>query len=158
VARRDLSAGRQHHRRARPRAARRRCADGGAAALGARAASIPFDEPDLAKATLVGVAHGDDRGEYLLLIEPKAIPTTQISGPLKVRLNALRAARAAAGRRGWRSALGCAAGGRGRCTDAPQLEGKAAPAGFSEPAGSAKEPKLTLGQILGGDEFLFLVP
>lgn len=123
-------------------------------------ASIPSNEADLAKATIVGHAHGDDRGEFLLLIEPRAIPTTQIISPLSVRLTLyvpppVPVQPADADRDPlWDVPLEDV----GDFLDSPALQGKAVPAGFSSPGGSAKECDLTLGRILSGDGFLFLVP
>jgi hypothetical protein len=122
-------------------------------------ASIPFDEPDLTKATIVGYAHGDDRGEFLLLVESNAIPTTTITGPLKVRLTlhvppVLPPPADVDSDPLWDVPLEDV----GDVLDSPALQGKAVPAGFSEPANSAKEGELTLGQVLSGDDFQFLIP
>lgn len=121
-------------------------------------ASIPASEADLAKATIVGQAHGDDRGEFLLLIEPKAIPTTTITGPLKVRLTLYLPPVLPPPDADTDPLWDVPLEDVGDAPDSALLQGKAIPPGFAEPVGSAKQRDLTLGQVLSGDDFLFLVP
>lgn len=49
-------------------------------------ATVPENEATFAQATIVGTGHGDDRGEYVLALDPRAVSGASLKNPVRVRL------------------------------------------------------------------------
>lgn len=116
-------------------------------------ATIPETEAVFNQATIVGVGHGDDRGECVLQLDPRAVSGAALKNPLLVRLWAFApAAGAPVDASDSFQGLPIENGGNAPLNDI--LRGRTVPPAYS--AQQSKIIDLRLGETRGGPDTTFL--